>query len=78
MTELAQANCPNCGAPISAKTCPYCGTALFFEALEQAEPEKLVQAMENYIPLDFRGTGYVKRSSRIESRSLLRKSKNSV
>ncbi len=78
MAELTRSNCPNCGAPISAKTCPYCGTALFFEALELAEPERHIPAIENYIPLDFRGTGYVKRSSRIESRSLLRKSKNSA
>ena len=32
-------NCPNCGAPISADVCPYCGTAfLDWAAFDMARP----------------------------------------
>lgn len=26
MTDKSMGNCPNCGAPITGKTCPYCST----------------------------------------------------
>lgn len=28
LVEKKDTNCPNCGAPIRSKTCPYCGTNL--------------------------------------------------
>ena len=28
LAEKGVTNCPNCGAPIYDKTCPYCGTNL--------------------------------------------------
>ena len=32
-------NCPNCGAPIEAETCPYCGTVfLDFAAMDADQP----------------------------------------
>ena len=32
-------NCPNCGAPIEAETCPYCGTVfLDFAAMDSDQP----------------------------------------
>lgn len=29
MTQRETINCPNCGAPISADRCPYCGTVFY-------------------------------------------------
>lgn len=33
-------NCPNCGAPIASKTCPYCGTTLI-NYIDKDEDEEL-------------------------------------
>ena len=33
-------NCPNCGAPITSKTCPYCGTT-FINYIDEDEDEEL-------------------------------------
>ena len=34
-------NCSNCGAPITSKTCPYCGTALINYIDEDEELRRL-------------------------------------
>lgn len=36
---MKQTNCPNCGSPIMAEKCPYCGTLFYdFAVLDADEP----------------------------------------
>ena len=35
-------NCPNCGAPITSETCPYCGTTLI-NYIDEDEDEELIR-----------------------------------
>ena len=35
-------NCPNCGAPIASKTCPYCGTT-FINYIDEDEELRRLQ-----------------------------------
>ena len=43
-------NCPNCGAPINADVCPYCGTAfLDWSALDINKPNWIKLKLGNHI-----------------------------
>ena len=48
---MKELNCPNCGAPITDVTCPYCGTVFYdFASLRDDKPTYIrINFNDNYI-----------------------------
>ena len=52
MKQREETNCPNCGAPIAAEKCPYCGTMIWdFSCIDAKEV--------NYIKVKTNGRIYI-------------------
>lgn len=55
MAQRKELNCPNCGAPIAADKCPYCGTVFWdFASID-------MKAL-NYIKIKYNGKVYACRA----------------
>ena len=48
---MKELNCPNCGAPITDVTCPYCGTVFYdFASLRDDKPTYIrIKFNDNYV-----------------------------